>query len=221
MFITASDIWQFWTEDRAREESALRLRLSDFPYRAKGERSPPLCFPIQDREHFQRMSQGDIPRLEVAIRQIVFQNPKGQDSDQPTAPRIILCQVVTDEFEQRFKRTHLNGFTVRGSMATSTAVSTIPNPYTGYDYAVTPGRVGVYEADRMQMNFLHGDALTRYLTENPILPLTGWVEDHPRNLNLKRLVAVSQLEDLEYFVRKRLSAAVTSAAETNPSEPSN
>lgn len=68
-----------------------------------------------------------------------------------------------------------------------------------FHYEVTPGRVGVYEADRVNVRYGKEGA------GEPLRSLTGWVEDHPRNDSMKRLVAVSELMDLDYFVRKEMA----------------
>lgn len=201
MKLTASNIYQLWTEDRSRPDSAVRLRLFDFAFREKGQRSTPLCFPFSDGPVLNSLlGNQDPPEVEIAIMQAVTQLDRATNE---WGLRLLVCRVVNEDFERQYTRTRLEGFATSGSMCVTSSRCDIPAGRSvrgvPFHYEVTPGRVGVYEADRVNVRYGKEGA------GEPLRSLTGWVEDHPRNDSMKRLVAVSELMDLDYFVRKEMA----------------
>lgn len=205
MFITNRDIYQMWNEDRGHANSSLRIRLTSFPYRGKGERSAPLCFPSSDRPAIESlMEPGGPAAVRIAILQAVLK--RNTDGYFTQDLQLVLCKVVDEDFSSRYQETRLDGFVTYSGMCNTDSLCDlhVPNSRSQTRYTVTPGRVGVYAADHVNASFY---------TDHPkdqVCPLRGWVEAHPKNPQMKRLVAVDELHDLDVIKRKAFSLGADS-----------
>lgn len=137
-----------------------------------------------------------VPRVddevEVMISRVIYpQKPDGHYDFNHAK-----CLIVRSDLD-RWKKVHYLGFETTGSMCTTTSSARMTDSQL-YIYEITPGRVGVYQADNVNLKFMHG--------EFKLQPGFGWVDVAPpvrsglyRRSNLPRLVGVESLDQLAVF----------------------
>ncbi len=143
--------------------------------------------------------------IEVCFTQVIYEKPTGGPW-LPPKPFMVLGRVVANLSIDRpdLVHTRMHGFVTSGSGCITDSTSDLIRAYgvPNFYYTVTPGRVKVYASNRVHAAFNR-----RENTVDPIIPLEGWVEDHPKKPMLKRLHAVDNFYDLDYFRRESMAAS--------------